>query len=288
MPVIASEFIENYGESVGIDAVILAVSQSGETADVLAAVDHARMRAATILAVTNVVGSTLTRVSRAYVLQNSGPEIGVAATKTFTAQLAVLAQLALKLARKRGKLAQYEIDELEGKLAEVPKLVEKVLEISQKPVMDLARELAKSSSIFFLGRGINYATALEARLKVMELSYIPCIAYPAGESKHGPISVIEEGYPVFFIAPNDSTRKHILGNIMEMKSRGARIYTIGTEGDRELEENSDWWLGLPEVHEVLSPMIYVIPFQLLAYYLAIEKGYDPDKPRNLAKSVTVQ
>ena len=287
IPVIASEFIENYGRSIGIDSIILAVSQSGETADVLTAVEHARMTAATILAVTNVVGSTLTRVSRAYVLQNSGPEIGVAATKTFTAQLTVLAQLALRLARKRGKLAQYEIDELDEELRKLPELVEKTLVISDKPMRDLAKELANARSIFFLGRGINYATALEARLKVMELSYIPCIAYPAGESKHGPISVIEDGYPVFFIAPLDSTRKHVLGNIMEMRARGAKIYCVGTEGDNELRENVEWWLGLPKVHEILSPIIYVIPFQFLAYYLALERGLDPDKPRNLAKSVTV-
>jgi glucosamine--fructose-6-phosphate aminotransferase (isomerizing) len=287
IPVIASEFIENYGRSIGIDSIILAVSQSGETADVLTAVEHARMTAATILAVTNVVGSTLTRVSRAYVLQNSGPEIGVAATKTFTAQLTVLAQLALRLARKRGKLAQYEIDELEEELRKLPELVEKTLVISDKPMRDLAKELVNARSIFFLGRGINYATALEARLKVMELTYIPCIAYPAGESKHGPISVIEDGYPVFFIAPLDSTRKHVLGNIMEMRARGAKIYCVGTEGDNELRENVEWWLGLPKVHEILSPIIYVIPFQFLAYYLALERGLDPDKPRNLAKSVTV-
>ena len=287
-PVIASEFIENYGKSIGIDTVILAVSQSGETADVLTAVDYARMNAATILGLTNVVGSTLTRVSRAYVLQNSGPEIGVAATKTFTAQLIVLAQLALRLARKRGKLAQYEIDELEDELKGIPELAEKTIEFSSNPMKTLAKKLARRSSIFFLGRGINYATALEARLKVMELSYIPCIAYPAGESKHGPISVIEEGYPIFFIAPHDSTRKQIIGNIMEMKARGAEIYCVGTDGDKELEELSDWWLGLPKVPQTLSPIIYVIPFQLLAYYLAVEKGHDPDKPRNLAKSVTVQ
>jgi len=286
-PIIASEFIENYGRSIGVDTVILAVSQSGETADVLAAIDHARMTAATILGITNVVGSTLTRISRAYILQNSGPEIGVAATKTFTAQLTVLAQLALRLARKRGKLAQYEIDELRDELKNLPKLVKKTLDISDNPIKKLAQKLAGAQSIFFLGRGISYATALEARLKVMELSYIPCIAYPAGESKHGPISVVEKGYPVFFIAPQDSTRKHVIGNIMEMKARGAEIYCVGTEGDEELKENSDWWLGLPKVNEILSPIIYVIPFQFLAYYLALERGYDPDKPRNLAKSVTV-
>ncbi|MCS7132407.1 MAG: glutamine--fructose-6-phosphate transaminase (isomerizing) [Nitrososphaeria archaeon] len=287
-PVIASEFIENYGKSIGIDTVILAVSQSGETADVLAAVDHARMRAATVLGITNVVGSTLTRVSRAYVLQNSGPEIGVAATKTFTAQLTVLAQLALTLARKRGKLAQYEIDEFREELERLPELMKRAIEISHDPIKSLAKKLADAKSIFFLGRGASYATAREARLKVMELSYIPCIAYPAGESKHGPISVIEEGYPVFFIAPNDSTRKNVIGNMMEMKARGAEIYCVGTEGDQELRGISDWWLGLPSIHEALSPIIYIVPFQFLAYYLAIERGHDPDKPRNLAKSVTVQ
>ena len=286
-PVIASEYIENYGASSGVDTVILAVSQSGETADVLNALEYARMRAATILGLTNVVGSTLTRVARAYVLQNSGPEIGVAASKTFTAQLMVLSMLGLRLARKRGKLAQYEIDELKEELRRVPELVEKALKISEEPIKKLAKELANSSSIFFLGRGINYATALEARLKIMELSYIPCIAYPAGESKHGPISVIEKDYPVFFIAPNDSTRKHVIGNIMEMKARGAKIYCVGTEGDEELKRQCDWFLGLPKVHEILSPIVYVIPFQLLAYYMAVEKGYNPDMPRNLAKSVTV-
>ena len=286
-PVIASEYIENYGDSTGVDTVILAVSQSGETADVLNALEHARMRAATILGVTNVVGSTLTRVSRAYVLQNAGPEIGVAATKTFTSQLMVLSLLALRLARKRGKVSQYEIDEMINELEAVPRLVERAIEVSEPRMAELSKELSKAPSIFFLGRGINYATALEARLKVMELSYIPCVAYPAGESKHGPISVVEKDYPVFFIAPSDSTRKHIIGNIMEMKARGARIYCVGTEGDEELERTCDWFLGLPPIHELLSPMVYVVPFQLLAYYMAVERGNDPDKPRNLAKSVTV-
>ena len=286
-PVIASEFIENYGSSIGIDTVILALSQSGETADVLTSLEYARYRAATIIGITNVLGSTLTRIARAYVLQNAGPEIGVAATKTFTSQLMVLALLALRLARKRGKVSQYEIDEFQEELRLIPQLVEKTLELSNEPIRKLSKEAARFSSMFFLGRGLSYATALEARLKIMELSYIPCIAYPAGESKHGPISVIEEGYPVFFIAPNDETRKHIIGNIMEMKARGARIYCVGAEGDEEIKQLSDWYLGLPSTHPLLSPIVYVIPFQLLAYYTAVEKGYDPDKPRNLAKSVTV-
>ncbi|MEM2276744.1 MAG: SIS domain-containing protein, partial [Thermoproteota archaeon] len=286
-PVVASEFIENYGHSIDIGTVILAVSQSGETADVLNALEFARLRAATILGITNVVGSTLTRISRAYLLQNAGPEIGVAATKTFTSQLIVLAQLALRLAKKRGKMAQYEMDEFRDKLYEMPDVVSQVLEMVREPMQELAKKYAKERFFLFLGRGISTATAFEGRLKVMELSYIPCIAYPAGESKHGPISIIEKGVPVFFICPKDETRKAIIGNIEEMKARGAKIITIGNKDDEELMEISDDYVGLPDVHELLSPIIYTLPFQLLAYYLAIERGLDPDKPRNLAKSVTV-
>jgi len=286
-PVVASEFVDNYGHSIDIDTVILAVSQSGETADVLSALEFARLRAATILGITNVVGSTLTRVSRAYLLQNAGPEIGVAATKTFTSQLIVLAQLALRLAKKRGKVAQYEMDEFRDRLYEIPDIVSRVLDEVKVPVQGLAKKYAGEKFFMFLGRGISTATAFEGRLKVMELSYIPCIAYAAGESKHGPISLVEEGTPAFFVCPNDSTRKAILGNIEEMKARGARIITVGSKDDEELMEISDDYIGMPDVHELLSPIVYVLPFQLLAYYLAVEKGLDPDKPRNLAKSVTV-
>ncbi|MEM2909541.1 MAG: glutamine--fructose-6-phosphate transaminase (isomerizing) [Nitrososphaerota archaeon] len=286
-PVIASEFVDNYGHSIDINTVILAVSQSGETADVLNALEFARLRAATILGITNVVGSTLTRISRAYLLQNAGPEIGVAATKTFTSQLIVLAQLALRLAKKRGKIAQFEMDEFKDRLYEVPDIVSNIIEDVRASVQDLAKKYAKEKFFLFLGRGMSTATAFEGRLKVMELSYIPCIAYSAGESKHGPISIVEKDVPVFFICPKDDTRKAILGNIEEMKARGARIITIGSKDDRELMEISDDYIGMPDVHELLSPIVYVLPFQLLAYYLAVERGLDPDKPRNLAKSVTV-
>lgn len=286
-PVIASEFVPNYGASIGGDTVILAVSQSGETADVLNALEFARMRACTILGITNTVGSTLTRVSRAYVLQNSGPEIGVAATKTFTSQVLVLSQIALRLARLRGKIAQFEIDELKSWLERVPRIVEEVLLVAKEPVKRLAERLAKSSVIFVLGRGVSYSTALEGRLKMMELSYIPCIAYPSGESKHGPISVIEKDVPVIFVAPPDEQRKLNLGSIMEMKARGAYTVVIGDSSDHELKQLADYFIGMPKTHPLLSPIPYTVPFQLLAYYLALEKGYDPDKPRNLAKSITV-
>jgi len=287
-PVVSSEFVERYGASVGIDSVVLAVSQSGETYDTLKAVDHARMRAATVLGVTNTVGSTLTRVARAYVVQQSGPEIGVAATKTFTSQLLVLAQLALRLARTRGKVSQDEVDDFEAKLLEMPALVERVLEGQAAHVEALARKYAGERLFLFLGRGISAATALEARLKLLEITYVPSLAYPAGESKHGPISVVEEGVPCIFICPRGGTRREIVGSIMEMKARGARIIAVCEEGDGEIIDLSDDHIEMPRgIPELLSPIPYVVPLQLLAYHLATAKGLDPDRPRNLAKSVTV-
>jgi len=287
-PAISSEFVEQYGSSVGTDSIILAVSQSGETYDTLKAIDHARMRAATVLGVTNTVGSTLTRVSRAYLIQQSGPEIGVAATKTFTSQLIVLAQLALKLARTRGKISQDEVDDFEERLMRVPSYVEETLERHGKGIQALVDKYAGEKLFVFLGRGISSATALEARLKLLELTYVPSLAYPAGESKHGPISIIEEGVPVIFLCPRGETRKDIIGSIMEMKARGARIISVCEEGDREITMISDDIIEMPKgIPEVLSPIPYVVPLQLFAYYLAVQKGLDPDKPRNLAKSVTV-
>ncbi|MEM1766576.1 MAG: glutamine--fructose-6-phosphate transaminase (isomerizing) [Candidatus Bathyarchaeia archaeon] len=288
-PVIASEFIEQYGKSVNIDSTILAVSQSGETADTLATVNLVRQKAATILGLTNVIGSTLTRISRVYICQQSGPEMGVAATKTFTSQLSVLAQIALRLAKKRGKISQDEIDYIETKLKIMPEIVEKTILSQEEKVKVIAEKYKNSKVFFFLGRGISTATAYEGRLKLMEIAYIPSIAFPAGESKHGPISLVEEGFPTIFICPKDETRKTIIGNIMEMKARGARIITVNEEGDDEIKKLADDYIEIPKgVPDVLSPIAYVIPLQLLAYYVAVKKGYDPDKPRNLAKSVTVK
>ncbi len=288
-PVIASEFTEQHGKSVNIDSTILAVSQSGETADTLAAVETARHRAATILGLTNGVGSTLTRVSRVYVGQQSGPEIGVAATKTFTSQLSVLSQLAIRLAKKRGKISQEEIDLLDEKIDRIPDIVEEIVETQEERVKRLARKYKDKHCFFFLGRGISYATALEGRLKLMEIAYVPSIAFPAGESKHGPISLIEPGFPVIFVCPPDETRRILIGNIMEMKARGASIIAICEDGDEEIMELVDDWVAITKgIPEVLSPIPYVVPLQLFAYYMAVERGYDPDKPRNLAKSVTVK
>ena len=288
-PIIASEFVEQHGRAINIDSVLLAVSQSGETADTLEAVECARQRAATVLGLTNVIGSTLTRVARAYVCQHSRPEIGVAATKTFTSQLSVLSQLALRLAKKRGKVSHVEIEQLEEKLKQIPNIVEELIETQEGKIKQLAKKYRDKKCFFFLGRGISSSSALEGRLKLLEIAYAPAIAYPAGESKHGPISLIEPGFPVIFVCPRDGTRKTILSNIMEMKARGASIIAVVEEGDEGIKSLVDDYVEIPRgMPEVLSPIPYVVPLQLFAYYMAVERSCDPDQPRNLAKSVTVK
>jgi glucosamine--fructose-6-phosphate aminotransferase (isomerizing) len=288
-PVYASEFIEQHGKSVNIDSTILAVSQSGETADTLAAVTCAQQRAATILSLTNGIGSTLTRVSRVYIGQQSGPEIGVAATKTFTSQLSVLAQVALRLSKKRGKISQDEMDYIEERLEELPDIVETIIQTQEDKVKQIAKKYNGAKLFFFLGRGISTATAYEGRLKLMEIAYTPSIAFPAGESKHGPISLVEQGFPVVFICAKDGTHKTLISNIMEMKARGASIIAVIEEGDEEIKGLADDYIEMPKgIPEVLSPIPFVIPLQLLAYYMTLEKGQNPDMPRNLAKSVTVK
>jgi glucosamine--fructose-6-phosphate aminotransferase (isomerizing) len=288
-PVYASEFVEQHGKSVNIDSTILAVSQSGETADTLSAVTCAQQRAATILGLTNVIGSTLTRISRVYIGTQAGPEIGVAATKTFTSQLSVLAQLALKLSKKRGKISQDEIDCLEENLKKMPEDVETIVRTQEKKIKQIARKYKDSKVFFFLGRGISTATAFEGRLKLMEIAYIPSIAFPAGESKHGPISLVENGFPVVFICPRDDSHKTLIGNIMEMKARGAHIIAVIEEGDEDIKSLAEEYIEVPKgIPSVLSPIPFAVPLQLLAYYVSLEKGFNPDMPRNLAKSVTVK
>jgi glucosamine--fructose-6-phosphate aminotransferase (isomerizing) len=288
-PVYASEFVEQHGKSVNIDSTILAVSQSGETADTLAAVTCAQQRAATILGLTNVIGSTLTRVSRVYIGQQSGPEIGVAATKTFTSQLSVLAQLALRLSKKRGKISQDEMDTLEEHLDKLPEIVDTIVKTQEEKVKQIAKKYQDCKVFFFLGRGISTATAFEGRLKLMEIAYIPSIAFPAGESKHGPISLIEPGFPVVFICPRDDSHRTMIGNIMEMKARGAAVISVIEEGDEEIKDLSDDFVEVPKgIPSVLSPIPFAVPLQLFAYYVALGREYNPDMPRNLAKSVTVK
>lgn len=287
--VIASEFSEEALDLVSPKSVVLAISQSGETMDTLNAVRDAKAKGATILSVLNVLGSTLMRLSNIYIDQNAGPEIGVASTKAFTSQIAVLLRLAATVGRKKGEVSAKEIAEIESELHRVPDLIQTVLNTKIDEIRKIAEEIDSASSICFLGRGINVPTALEGRLKLLELSYVPAIAYPAGESKHGFIALIEEGFPVIFVAPNDETHKKIIGNIMEMKARGARIISIIEEGDEEIRNLSDRVIEIGEsLPSLVTPLVYIVPMQLLAYYLSILKGHDPDYPRNLAKSVTVE
>jgi len=287
-PVIASEFIDSYGTLIDQDTVVVAVSQSGETADTLSAVRSAKDRGATILGISNTMGSTLTRLSDVYVGQNSGPEIGVAATKTFTAQFSVLLKLAIALARKREDYHKSEIESIEAGFDQLPEWISMLISTQQEQVKSIVERYSDRISFCFLGRGISVATALEGRLKLLEISYLPAIAYPAGESKHGFISVVEPGYPVLFIAPKDESYSKVIGNVMEMKARGAKIISIIDEGDGDISSLSDEAILVPRgIPSMLSPIVYILPLQLFAYYMSVRKGYDPDFPRNLAKSVTV-
>jgi glucosamine--fructose-6-phosphate aminotransferase (isomerizing) len=287
-PVVASEFIDAYGSLVDGETVVLTVSQSGETADTLTAVRGAKDRGATILGVTNVMGSTLTRLSDVYIGQNSGPEMGVAATKTFTAQVAVLLKIAVALAQKRQTISKTQLAALDRGFEQLPEWVSIAVANHKDGVKRIVEKYSNRISFCFLGRGISVATALEGRLKLLEISYLPAIAYPAGESKHGFISVVDDGYPVIFVAPKDEVYSKVIGNVMEMKARQAQIISIIEEADGEISSLSDEILSLPSgIPSMLTPIVYIVPMQLFAYHMAVRKGYDPDFPRNLAKSVTV-
>ncbi|MEM3381571.1 MAG: glutamine--fructose-6-phosphate transaminase (isomerizing) [Candidatus Bathyarchaeia archaeon] len=287
-PVVASEFVDRYGRIIGEETLVFAVSQSGETADTLEAVRYAKARGAPIVSLTNVMGSTLTRLSDVYIGQNSGPEVSVAATKTFTSQVSIMTRLALVLAERVGSISEDELSRLKNSLLQIPESMEKVL-LSESEVRRLAYKYADRGSFCFLARGINVTTAMEARLKLLELSYIPSLAYPAGESKHGFIAVVEPDYPTIFIAPKDETRQKIVGNIMEMKARGASTIGVIDSTDDELKSLLDDYIQMPiTVDGLLTPILYIIPLQLFAYYVSVERGCDPDRPRNLAKSVTVE
>ena len=285
---VASEFEAQYGEVVNSNTAVLALSQSGETADTLEALRIFRKKKASVLSITNVIGSSITRLSDIFMAQSSGPEIGVAATKTFTAQVIVLSKLALALASNKRKITLERKKELEKELEKIPTHIESIIKKHEDKIKFIVKKYKDAESFCFLGRGINVATALEARLKLLELSYIPSLAYPAGESKHGFIASIEKGYPTIFIAPKDEHHSKTIGNIMEMKSRGASIISLIEEGDKKIAGLSDDFLEIPKISDLFTPMVYIVPLQLFAYYMAVEKGWDPDKPRNLAKSVTVE
>jgi len=288
-PVYASEFIEQVGKSVNIDSTILALSQSGETVDTLAAVDYARSRAATILGLTNVMGSTLTRVSRVYICQQAGPEIGVAATKTFTAQLSVLAQLALKLAEKRGKVSHVEMEHFKAMLRQIPDITEKIVETQGEKVKQIAKKYRNKPYFLFFGRGINSAAALEGTLKLLETNQIPSMACQGGEMKDGVVNLVQPGYPVIFICPKDDTYKKVYTDIKEIKARGASVIAVIEEGDEQIKTLADDYIEVMKgVPEFLCPIQCIIPLQLFAYYMAVERGLDPDRPRHLTKAVTVK
>jgi len=288
LPIVASEFIENYGNIIDDKTVVLAVSQSGETADVLNAVRFAKSKGARVIGITNVMGCSLTRFCSVYIGQNSGPEVGVAATKTFIAQLMVFAKLAINLAEKRGYLSEENAGTLVAELLSMPNRIQQILDKTEEPIKKLAENLKDSRCVCFLGRGLNYATALEGRLKLLEVSYIPSLAYPAGESKHGFIALVEKNYPVIFVAPRDQTYDKTISNIMEMKARGAKIISIIEDKDEQVRKLSDEYVEVPSgIPEPFLPIACVVPLQLLAYYTAVCRNLDPDMPRNLAKSVTV-
>ncbi|MFW9986110.1 MAG: glutamine--fructose-6-phosphate transaminase (isomerizing) [Candidatus Odinarchaeota archaeon] len=285
---IASEGTDTVASSLGEDTAVLAVTQSGETIDTLHAVKHLKNQGSTVLAITNTVGSSITRMADHVVYTQAGPEIGVAATKTFATQLATLASLSTYLGVLTGAQTNKEKNELLAALNQFPELIEIIIRNQENAIKEASQEYITRSNFFFLGRGISTATALEGALKIKEIAYVHAEGYPAGESKHGPIALVEPGFPVVFVAPNDKTRRHLEGNVMEMKARGAQIISICSAQDTTLIDLSDHAISLPPLPSILfSPICYVVPLQLLAYYAAILRGHNPDQPRNLAKAVTV-
>jgi len=266
--------------------VVISISQSGETADTLAAIEQAKERGATVLGIVNVVGSSIARTTDAGIYLHVGPEIGVASTKAFTAQVAVLTMLALELARRR-HISNTQADSYIKLLSEIPQKIEKILEQSDA-IKDIAQANIDKNNWLFLGRGINYPVALEGALKLKEISYIHAEGLPAAEMKHGPIALIADQMPVVFIATAGAQYDKIMGNIEEVRARGGKVIVVATEGDENIKNHTDYFITIPDVPEFLQPILTVLPLQLLAYHAAVLRGQDVDKPRNLAKSVTVE
>ncbi|MDI6712682.1 MAG: glutamine--fructose-6-phosphate transaminase (isomerizing) [Anaerosomatales bacterium] len=269
------------------NTLVVAITQSGETADTLAGVREARERGARVFAVTNVVGSRVTRESDGVIYTHAGPEIGVAATKTFTAQIAALSTLALKLAQARSTLPPERIAALWSELVTVPDIVEAILADAQE-IEACAREYTDAASSLFLGRGMGVPVAMEGALKLKEISYIHAEAYPAGEMKHGPIALITPQMPVVVVATQGHTYEKVVSNIQEVRARGARVIAVATHGDEGIRSHAEHVLWIPQVSEALSAIPAVVPLQLLAYHIAKMRGCNVDQPRNLAKSVTVE
>jgi glucosamine--fructose-6-phosphate aminotransferase (isomerizing) len=267
--------------------VILAISQSGETADTLVAIEKAKQQGAFIFGVVNVVGSSIARTSHAGAYTHAGPEIGVASTKAFTAQLAVLTMIALKIAKQKGSIDEERYMHLLQELHDIPDKIAEVLTTAEK-VKKLAEKYKDARDFLYLGRGYNFPVALEGALKLKEISYIHAEGYPAAEMKHGPIALVDDQLPVVFIATKDAYHEKVVSNMQEIKARKGRVISVITEGDDYSASLSEQIMTVPAADEIVAPMLSVIPLQLLAYYIGVMKGYDVDKPRNLAKSVTVE
>jgi glucosamine--fructose-6-phosphate aminotransferase (isomerizing) len=268
------------------DDVVIAISQSGETADTLAALREAKKKSATVLGVVNVVGSSIARDTDAGVYIHAGPEIGVASTKAFTSQLTVLILIAIYIGRMRGITLPDGL-KITKALSELPKKIEEVLNTADE-IKAIAKEYCKARNFLYLGRGYNFPVALEGALKLKEISYIHAEGYPAAEMKHGPIALIDENMPVVFIATKDEIYDKVISNIEEVKARKGKVIAIATEGDEQIKEYANHVIYIPETLPMLTPILSVIPLQLLAYYIAVELGCNVDQPRNLAKSVTVE
>lgn len=267
--------------------VVIAVSQSGETADTLAAIELAKSKGAIIFGVCNVVGSSIARASHEGSYTHAGPEIGVASTKAFTAQLTVLSMICLLVAFKKGTIKDRKFHQMLVELENIPAKVEKVLLLNDK-IRAIAETFKDATNFLYLGRGYNFPVALEGALKLKEISYIHAEGYPAAEMKHGPIALIDEEMPVVFIATHDSSYEKIVSNIQEVKARKGRVISVVTEGDDLIPDMSEFVIEVPNVQEALMPMVSVIPLQLLSYHIAVMRGCNVDQPRNLAKSVTVE
>jgi glutamine---fructose-6-phosphate transaminase (isomerizing) len=269
------------------ETLVVAITQSGETADTLAGVREARDRGAKVIAITNVVGSRVTRESDGVLYTHAGPEIGVAATKTFTAQIAALTVLALKLAQVKGTLSNDRVASLFAELSTIPDIVEAIL-VDLRDIEEAASAFVSAKSSLFLGRGVGVAIAMEGALKLKEISYIHAEAYPAGEMKHGPIALITDQVPVVVVATQGHVYEKIVSNIQEVRARGAQVIVVATAGDDEIRQHAEHVLAIPQVSEVLSAIPTTIPLQVLAYHIAKARGCNVDQPRNLAKSVTVE
>jgi glucosamine--fructose-6-phosphate aminotransferase (isomerizing) len=269
------------------DDIVIAISQSGETADTLAAIELAKSKGATIIGVCNVVGSSIPRASHGGSYTHAGPEIGVASTKAFTAQVTVLTLMALHVARLRSSMAESRYRQILYEMEAIPNKIEEVLKLNDQ-VKKIAAEYKDSRNALYLGRGVSFPVALEGALKLKEISYIHAEGYPAAEMKHGPIALIDEEMPVFVIATKGANYEKVVSNIQEVKARKGKIIAVVTAGDEEVRKSADHVIEIPETDENLVPLIAVIPWQLLSYHIAVMRGCNVDQPRNLAKSVTVE